>query len=89
MAYADLSVVAPTEGHKDIRIEQVRELLRTINLAPFQSQYRVALFLDFQKITTGASNALLKTLEEPPPKAVLDPDRRRTGKSFTHHCLAL
>jgi DNA polymerase-3 subunit delta' len=71
MAYADLSVVAPTEGHKDIRIEQVRELLRTINLAPFQSQYRAALFLDFQKITTGASNALLKTLEEPPPKAVL------------------
>ena len=71
MAYADLSVVAPTEGHKDIRIEQIRELLRTINLAPFQSRYRVAVFLDFQKITTGASNALLKTLEEPPPKALL------------------
>jgi len=71
MSYADLAVVQALEGHKDIRIEQVRELLRTINLAPYQSKYRVALFLDFQKITSGAANALLKTLEEPPPKALL------------------
>ncbi len=71
MTYPDLNVLAPSEGHKDIRIEQVRELLRTINLAPFQSPYRVALFLDFQQITISAANALLKTLEEPPPKAVI------------------
>ena len=71
MTYPDLSILAPVEGHKDIRIEQVRELLRTINLAPFQSPYRVALFLDFQQITLSAANALLKTLEEPPPKALI------------------
>ncbi len=71
MAYSDLSILEPIEGHKDIRIEQVRELLRTINLAPFQSPYRVALFLGFQQITLSAANALLKTLEEPPPKALI------------------
>ncbi|MCJ7694839.1 MAG: hypothetical protein MUO40_05365, partial [Anaerolineaceae bacterium] len=59
------------EGHKDIRIEQVRALQHSIVLAPYQAPYRVALLLDFQKITQGAANALLKTLEEPPPKAVL------------------
>jgi len=71
MEFSDLTILAPEEGHKDIRIEQVRALQHAIVLAPYQAPYRVALLLDFQRITTGAANALLKTLEEPPPKAVL------------------
>lgn len=71
MEFPDLSILVPEEGHKDIRIEQIRALQRAIVLAPYQAPYRVALLLNFQKTTLGASNALLKTLEEPPPKAVL------------------
>jgi len=69
--YPDLSVIEPEEGHKDIRIEQVRTLRHSLVLAPYQAHYRVALLLDFQRVTPGAANALLKTLEEPPPKAVI------------------
>ncbi|MCJ7693957.1 MAG: hypothetical protein MUO40_00875, partial [Anaerolineaceae bacterium] len=58
MEFPDLSILAPEEGHKDIRIEQVRALQHSIVLAPYQAPYRVALLLDFQKITQGAANAL-------------------------------
>lgn len=70
-AFPDLTVITAEEGHKDIRIEQIRVLQHTLMLAPYQARYRVALILDFQRVTASASNALLKTLEEPPPKAVL------------------
>ncbi len=69
--FPDLAVITAEEGHKDIRIDQIRSLERSLVLAPYQARYRTALILDFEKATAGASNALLKTLEEPPPKAVL------------------
>ena len=44
---------------------------QTLSLAPYQSKYRVVLIPDFQRGTMGASNALLKSLEEPPARAIL------------------
>lgn len=69
--YPDLSLLLPEEGHKDIRIDQVRELHHTLSLAPYAADYRIALLPDFQHVTEQAENALLKTLEEPPEKVVL------------------
>ena len=69
--YPDLSLVQPVEGHKDILIDQVRELQQTLALAPYAANYRIALLPDFQHVTEQAENALLKTLEEPPEKVVL------------------
>jgi DNA polymerase-3 subunit delta' len=71
MAYPDLSLLAPEEGHKDILIDQVRALQHTLALAPYSAVYRIALLPDFQHATTQAANALLKTLEEPPDRVVL------------------
>jgi len=71
MAYPDLSVLAPEEGHKDILIDQVRGLQHTLALAPYSASYRIALLPDFQRATMQAANALLKTLEEPQDKVVL------------------
>ncbi len=69
--YPDLTVVEVAEGSKDLKIDQIREMQQTLALAPFQSPYRLVLIPDFQRATIGASNALLKSLEEPPSKAVL------------------
>lgn len=69
--YPDLSTLTPEEGHKDIRIDQVRALQHTLALSPYVGGYRVALLPDFQRATTQAANALLKTLEEPPDRVVL------------------
>jgi DNA polymerase-3 subunit delta' len=71
MLHPDLSVVqAETEGGT-LKVDQIREVRRTLTLKPYQSKYRVALFLRFQEASEGAANALLKTLEEAPGHAVL------------------
>ncbi|MFN3492389.1 MAG: DNA polymerase III subunit delta', partial [Anaerolineales bacterium] len=71
MAHPDLAVIqAETEGGT-LKVDQIRELQRTINLRPYQSQYRVSLFLRFHEANDNAANALLKTLEEAPSHAVL------------------
>ena len=61
LAHPDLSLLTPTEGHKDIRIDQVRGLQHTLALAPYAAKYRIALLPDFQLANTQASNALLKS----------------------------
>jgi DNA polymerase-3 subunit delta' len=69
--YADLTVLEVEEGSKDIKIDQVRDMQQTLALSPYQSRFRMVLIPDFQRATIGASNALLKSLEEPPSKALL------------------
>lgn len=54
-----------------LRVDQIREVQRTLNLKPYQSPYRVAMFLRFQEANDNAANALLKTLEEAPAHAIL------------------
>ncbi|NOH01210.1 MAG: DNA polymerase III subunit delta' [Chloroflexi bacterium] len=77
MQHPDLSVIQAVDengGAKEggtLRVGQVREVRRTLNLKPYQSPYRVALFLRFQEANDNAANALLKTLEEAPVHAVL------------------
>jgi DNA polymerase-3 subunit delta' len=54
-----------------LKVDQVREIRRTLTLKPYQSKYRVAVFLRFQEANDNAANALLKTLEEAPAHVVL------------------
>lgn len=70
-SFPDLAVLAPDEGHQDLRIDQIRAIQQSLALAPYQAKYRVVLILDFQRATAAASNALLKSLEEPPARAIL------------------
>ncbi|MDD2522306.1 MAG: DNA polymerase III subunit delta' [Anaerolineaceae bacterium] len=69
--YPDLLILRVNEGSKDLKIDQIREMQQKLALAPYQSPYRMVLIPDFQRATIGASNALLKSLEEPPSKALL------------------
>jgi DNA polymerase III subunit delta' len=54
-----------------LKVGQAREVRGNLNLMPYRSIYRVAVFLRFQEANAEAANALLKTLEEPPASAVL------------------
>lgn len=69
--HADFFILKREEGDKDIKVKALRELQRSLSLAPYDAEYRIALILNFQDASISASNALLKTLEEPPPKVIL------------------
>jgi DNA polymerase-3 subunit delta' len=71
MKHPDLTVTQAERAGGNLRVEQVRELQRSLSLAPYQSNYRIALLLRFEEANPNAANALLKTLEEPPPKVLL------------------
>jgi len=53
------------------KIEQVRMLQRALSLTPQEGGHRVGLLLRAEALTVAAANALLKTLEEPPPRTAL------------------
>ncbi len=71
MQQADLTVTQSLDDARSIKVEQIRELQPSLSLAPYEARYRVALLLNFQEATPNAQNALLKTLEEAPPKVIL------------------
>ncbi len=56
---------------KDLKIDTVRDWLADINLRPYEGSRRVFILHDAERLTEAASNAMLKTLEEPPPYATL------------------
>lgn len=67
--YPDLLLIEPDNGR--IKIDQVRQIQRELSLRPYNSRWRVCIITEFETTTNEAANALLKTLEEPPPHAVL------------------
>jgi DNA polymerase-3 subunit delta' len=71
MRQPDLTVVQASQTGGILKVDQVRELQYRLALAPYESRYRIALLLRFEEANASAANALLKTLEEPPPQVVL------------------
>ncbi|MEJ2745621.1 MAG: DNA polymerase III subunit gamma/tau, partial [bacterium] len=59
--------VLEIDGASNRGIEQIRELRENVKFAPSASQYKIYIIDEVHQITTDAFNALLKTLEEPPP----------------------
>ncbi len=51
-------------------VDDVRELRDKINFSPSQGKYRVYIIDEVHMLSTPAFNAILKTLEEPPPHAI-------------------
>ncbi|MFZ0922342.1 MAG: DNA polymerase III subunit gamma/tau, partial [Candidatus Acidiferrales bacterium] len=51
-------------------IDQIRELREMVRYAPAAARYKVVILDEAHQLTDEASNALLKTLEEPPDKVV-------------------
>jgi DNA polymerase-3 subunit delta' len=73
-SHADLFVLRPEAGagvKALIRIEEVRRVIQRLALTPGEGTWRVVLVDGAEAMRGEAANALLKTLEEPPPRAVL------------------
>ena len=59
--------VLEIDGASNNGVEQVRELRDNVRYAPSKSRYKIYIIDEVHMLTTAAFNALLKTLEEPPP----------------------
>ena len=62
-----LVTVAVPEGKSSIPIDSIQQLSRELSLRPADERGRIALLLGADRMTAPAQDALLKTLEEPPP----------------------
>jgi len=51
-------------------VDDIRSLREKVNYAPSQARYKVYIIDEVHMLSTSASNALLKTLEEPPPRVI-------------------
>jgi len=51
------------------KVDEIRELLDGVRYAPTEARYKVYIIDEVHMLSTAAFNALLKTLEEPPPHA--------------------
>jgi DNA polymerase III subunit delta' len=54
-----------------IKIDQIRQLKKALNFAPFESRLRIVLLEEVHTMRREAANSLLKVLEEPPADNLL------------------
>ena len=62
--------VVEIDGASNNSVNDVRELRDTVAYLPSRGKYRVYIIDEVHMLSSGAFNALLKTLEEPPPHVV-------------------
>ncbi|MCX7008523.1 MAG: hypothetical protein NTY53_14945, partial [Kiritimatiellaeota bacterium] len=76
-AHPDILYLEPESKSRVIVIgeqgeeEGIRKVLRFISLTPFIGPWKVCMILDADRMNAAAANALLKTLEEPPPASLI------------------
>ena len=56
---------------QNIRIQQIKDLNRSLSFAPAEGGYRVCVIHQAEAMNDESANAFLKTLEEPPPRNLL------------------
>ncbi len=70
-SHADVHVIAPLPDKRDISIEQLREMQRTLSLRPYEAPRKACIIEPAERMSVNAANSLLKTLEEPPGDALI------------------
>lgn len=76
-SHTDLMTLSPAFDAKkqvektDIKVDQARKVAEFLALTPAESAYRVVVIDAVDALNIQASNALLKTLEEPPANSIL------------------
>jgi DNA polymerase-3 subunit delta' len=68
-SHPDVRLVEPDGA--SLKIDQIRALQRQVALSPVEGRWKVYILREMERATPEASNALLKTLEEPPSYTVL------------------
>lgn len=67
--HPDILFLKPEKG--EIRIDEIRSIEDALSLRPFEGKRKVVIIDEAEKMNQSASNAFLKTLEEPPLSSVI------------------
>ena len=73
-------------------VDDMRELLDTVQYKPSSGRYKIYLIDEVHMLSTSSFNALLKTLEEPPPHVIFifaTTDPEKIPKTVQSRCLQL
>ncbi len=70
ISYGNSVDVIEIDGASNRGIDNIRELRETVRYRPAKGRYKVYIIDEVHMLTTEAFNALLKTLEEPPPHVI-------------------
>ena len=68
--FSDLMTIAPVKRSRIIDVDTISSVNEMASLRPFESQWRVFIILDAERMRGPAQNHFLKTLEEPPGNSV-------------------
>jgi len=69
--HPDVKTVTRDEKSGEIKIGEIRKIGREIVLKPYEGRYKVFIIEEADYMNQEASNAFLKTLEEPPQKSLI------------------
>ena len=70
--HADIRWIEPESKSRQIRVdEQIRPLIDFVGLTAYEGGWKAGVILFADRLNLNAQNALLKTLEEPPPNSLL------------------
>jgi DNA polymerase-3 subunit delta' len=69
--HPDLFLMEPEAKGKQIKVDQVRDLIEFITLKSHSGGYKIAIIEPADAMNRNAANTLLKTLEEPPSHTLL------------------
>jgi DNA polymerase-3 subunit gamma/tau len=58
------------DAASNTQVEKTRELLETVQYAPGRGHHKIYIIDEAHMLSTSSFNALLKTLEEPPPRVI-------------------
>jgi DNA polymerase-3 subunit delta' len=69
--HPDIKYLQPEEGKRQIRVDDVREVVGFLSKTAQQGGYKVAIIQPAEAMNSSAANALLKVLEEPAGQSLL------------------
>lgn len=90
--HPDVTELAPEGRARIIKVETVREVRTSLAFKPYEGRVKVYILREADRLLEPAANALLKTLEEPPPDSLLiltTPEESDLLPTIVSRCLRL
>ena len=80
------------DAASNTQVDKIRDLIETVEYKPVKGRYKVYLIDEVHMLSTQSFNALLKTLEEPPPHVIFifaTTNPEKIPKTVQSRCLQL